>query len=145
MTIGDQPGPARPPGETGGSPQRPAQRLAGPTLTFDLAAELKQLRQEESYRDGDRNARTLVKEGGLRIVLTALKDGARLREHSAPGPVAVQTLDGRVRLHAADETVDLPVGGLLALDGNVVHDVEALEESAFLLTIAWPEGARADG
>ena len=138
MTIEDQPGPVRPSGETGGRRQRPAQRLAGPTLTFDLGAELEQLRQEESYRAGDRNARTLVKEGGLRIVLTALQAGARLREHSAPGPIAVQTLAGRIRLHAADETIDLPVGGLLALDGNVAHDVEALEESAFLLTIAWP-------
>jgi len=138
MTIEDQPGPARPPGETGSSRQRPAQRLAGATLTFDLGAELEQLRQEESYRAGDRNARTLVKEGGLRIVLTALQAGARLREHSAPGPISVQTLAGRIRLHAADETVDLPVGGLLALDRNVAHDVEALEDSAFLLTIAWP-------
>ena len=138
MRIEEQPGPTRPTSETEGSRQRSAHPLAGPALTFDFASELEQLRREESYRAGDRNARTLVKEGGLRIVLTVLKDGARLREHSAPGPVSVQTLDGRVRLHAAGETVDLPVGGLLALDGNVAHDVEALEESAFLLTIALP-------
>ena len=29
-------------------------------------------------------------------------------------------------------------GGLLALDRGVPHDIEALEESAFLLTLAWP-------
>jgi hypothetical protein len=39
------------------------------------------------------------------------------------------------------ETIDLPVGHVLALDRNVHHDVEALVDSAFLLTIAWPEGA----
>jgi hypothetical protein len=27
---------------------------------------------------------------------------------------------------------------LLALDQGVPHDIEALEESAFLLTLAWP-------
>jgi len=27
---------------------------------------------------------------------------------------------------------------LLALDRGILHDVEALEDSAFLLTIAWP-------
>jgi hypothetical protein len=32
----------------------------------------------------------------------------------------------------------LPTGTLLALDQGLPHDVEALEESAFLLTIAWP-------
>ena len=35
-------------------------------------------------------------------------------------------------------TFDLPAGTLLTLDQNLPHDVEALEESAFLLTIAWP-------
>ena len=30
-------------------------------------------------------------------------------------------------------------GGLLALDFGMPHDIEALEESALLLTIAWPE------
>lgn len=29
-------------------------------------------------------------------------------------------------------------GPLLALDQGLLHDVEALEQSAFLLTIAWP-------
>ena len=37
--------------------------------------------------------------------------------------------------------VDLPVGRLLVLDQNVPHDVEALEESAFLLAIALPDRA----
>ena len=36
------------------------------------------------------------------------------------------------------EAFSLPAGGLLALGQGLPHDVEALEESAFLLTIAWP-------
>ena len=35
-----------------------------------------------------------------------------------------------------EETVDLPVGHVVTLLGDVAHDVEAVEESAFLLTIA---------
>jgi hypothetical protein len=31
-----------------------------------------------------------------------------------------------------------PAGQVLMLDPDVAHDVEALAESAFLLTIAWP-------
>jgi hypothetical protein len=31
------------------------------------------------------------------------------------------------------------------LDQNLPHDVEALEESAFLITIAWPHGDRQEG
>ena len=42
------------------------------------------------------------------------------------------------RLHPG-RTVNLPVESLLALDRATVHDVKALEESAILLTTAWPE------
>jgi hypothetical protein len=38
------------------------------------------------------------------------------------------------------DPIDLPAGRLLVLDRGIPHDVEALETSAFLLTIAWPDG-----
>jgi hypothetical protein len=37
-----------------------------------------------------------------------------------------------------DRVAELTSGHLLALDRSIKHDVEALEDSAFLLTIAWP-------
>jgi quercetin dioxygenase-like cupin family protein len=140
-----QVGEGRSAGAAGGRGQRPAQRLAGPALTFDLVAESEQLRREETYATGDRNAKTLVKEPDLRVVLTVLKEGARLREHQAPGPVAVQTIQGQVRLHAGGQTFDLPTGHLLTLEPDLPHDVEALEESAFLITIGWRSGQHAEG
>ena len=47
-------------------------------------------------------------------------------------------LSGHIRLNASGRTFDLRPGSLLALDQGVPHDIEALEASAFLLTIAWP-------
>jgi quercetin dioxygenase-like cupin family protein len=41
-------------------------------------------------------------------------------------------------MSAAGRTFDLRPGSLLALDRGAPHAIEALEESAFLLTIAWP-------
>jgi len=46
-------------------------------------------------------------------------------------------LKGQVRIHLADRKVTLSTGHLLVLDCGVLHDVEALEESALLLTISW--------
>jgi quercetin dioxygenase-like cupin family protein len=123
-------------GETSGSAQRPPQRLVSPTLSFDLLNEQELLRREESYRGGDRNAKTLVKEHGLSVVLTVMRSGARLQEHKTAGPLSVQTLAGHIRLHALGDTIDLPVGHVVMLEGNVSHDVEAVDESTFLLTIA---------
>ena len=129
----------RPLGETSGSAQRSPQHLALPMMSFDLPREQEQLRQEESYRGGDRNAKTLVKEAGLRVVLTVMRSGAQLQEHRAPGPIAIQTLMGHIRLRTLEDVVDLPVGHVVTLLGDIAHIVEAVEESAFLLTIASAE------
>src|SRR5688500_3683084 len=75
----------RTPGETSASPQRAAQRMHGTALTFDLVAQADLLRQEASWQRGDRNAKTLVKEPGFRVVLVAMREGARLAEHAAHG------------------------------------------------------------
>jgi quercetin dioxygenase-like cupin family protein len=51
--------------------------------------------------------------------------------------ISVQTLAGHIRLRLPDRTADLPMGQLLVLDQGVRHDVEAVEDSAFLLTMSW--------
>ena len=73
----------------------------------------------------------------FRIVLILMKGGTRMRQHRAEGRISIQQLKGQVRIHLADREVTLSTGHLLMLDCGVLHDVEAREESALLLTISW--------
>ena len=123
------------------SRERPEQRLASPAGSFALARELESLRDEPVWQDSDRNSKTLVKHPDLRVVLLTMKVGARLEEHHAPGAITIQALAGRLRVHLEQEVVDLEAGDLFALDQAIVHDLEAIEPSAVLLTIAWHKGA----
>lgn len=118
-----------------GSGDRAHRDLAGPVLTFDLKEELDGLRRRPLYGTGAPSGRTLVKEPDLRIVLMALKAGGRLEEHDASGPISVQVLEGRVRMRLRDQDVEISAGRLLTLQPDILHDVEAMEDSAFLLTI----------
>jgi quercetin dioxygenase-like cupin family protein len=111
--------------------------LASLFLEFDLPAELDRLRGETTWSMGQ-NARTLVKHDDFRVVLIALQANARIPEHKTDGRISVQVLSGHVQMKAAGRTFNLRPAGLLVLDHGVPHTVEALEESAFLLTIAWP-------
>ena len=86
-----------------------------------------------------RNSKTLAKYADFRVVLMALKAGMRVEEHQAEGRISVQTIAGHISVRASGRTFDLPAGSLLALDRATVHDVQALEDSAILLTIAWPK------
>lgn len=106
-------------------------------LEFDLASELDQLRRAPAWATGQ-NAKTLVKYDSLRVVLMALKAHKRIPPHHANGRISIQTVHGHVQVRAEGRTFDLPRGGLLALDHERQHEVEALEDSALLLTIAWP-------
>jgi len=114
-----------------------SQPMAAAYLEFDLERELEQLHREPGWSSGQ-NAKTLVKYEDFRVVLTALKAHARLPGHQTEGRISIQTVAGHIQLRAQGRTFDLPTGRLLALDQGLSHDVEALEESAFLLTIAWP-------
>src|SRR5581483_10776068 len=112
--------------------------LAEPLLQIDLDQELQQLRREESWRrETGRSSKTLAKYPDFRIVLILMKSGTRMRQHKAEGRISIQQLKGQVRVHLSDREMTLSTGHLLVLDCGVLHDVEALEESALLLTISW--------
>src|ERR1022692_5148577 len=115
--------------------------LKSPILSFDLNSEIERLRGENAWQGG-RNSKTLVKHPDFRVVLTVLKSNACLHEHKAAGRISVQAVAGHIRMHVQDQVFDLPAGHMLALERALPHDVEALEDSAFLLTIAWPEDAK---
>ena len=113
------------------------QPMAAPYLEFDIARELEQLHREAGWQSGQ-NAKTLVKHDGLRIVLIALKAGSRIPEHHTEAQISLQTVVGHIQVRALGRSFELRAGGLIALDQGVPHEVEAVEESAFLLTIARP-------
>ena len=116
--------------------------LAQPLLQFDLAAEIEHLQREDSWqRSTGRSSRTLVKQPDFRVILVAMKAATAIKEHRAEGRISIQTIAGHVRLKLPQQTVELPAGHLLALDRRIEHNVEALADSAFLLTIAWPKDA----
>jgi quercetin dioxygenase-like cupin family protein len=113
---------------------------AGPSLTFDLSRQIKELRRE-TYWQGGRNSRTLARFDDLRIVLTAIQANTTIHEHRSAGRISLQTIEGHLRMHAGGRAFDLPAGKVIVLDPGVPHDVHAMEDSAFLLTIAWPGGS----
>jgi len=116
--------------------------LAEPLLRFDLNHELELLRQEGSWeRETGRSSKTLAKYPDFRIVLVCMKAGSHMNDHRAEARISIQALRGKILLHIPDQKpIELSAGQLMTLDCAVHHDVEALEESAFLLTIAWSKG-----
>jgi len=113
-------------------------QLAEPLLQFDFLEELRQLRHEDSWqRRTGRSSKMLAKYPDLRIVLVLMKANTKMNEHRAEGRVSIHALLGRICIRLPDQKVNSVVGQLLVLDCGMVHNVETLEESAFLLTVSW--------
>ena len=114
---------------------RPAVRLSRPVIEVDLNRHLADIRAGDAYRGADHAAETLVKEPGLRLVLIALKDGGRMQEHRAHTSITVQVVEGMVRFEVDNRTIELIPGAVLAVDADLPHNLEAIGDSAVLLTI----------
>ena len=118
--------------------------MRGPLQSFDLEAETSRLRGEKEWQRGRRNAITLRKGEGLNVVLLVMKDGDRLEEHSAPGPISLVVREGRVRFTTVEGSFEAGPETLLACDAGVKHVVEALGDTVCLLSVA-TGGARNTG
>ena len=115
--------------------------LAAETIRYNLSGELEKLKHAPSWqRDSGRSSETLAKYEEFRVVLVRMKQSSYMSHHKAEGPVSIQVIEGSIRVHLPDDRLeDLKPGDVLTLERCLEHDVEALEESAFLLTIAWPD------
>ena len=60
-------------------------------------------------------------------------------QHETTGRISIHTLSGHVRVRLPEKTLDLPAGSIVALDRDIPHSVDAVADSAFLLTIAWSD------
>ncbi|HEY6120427.1 MAG TPA: hypothetical protein VIV66_10730 [Pyrinomonadaceae bacterium] len=114
--------------------------LKAPLLTFNLSAEIERLRGEEHWLKDGRISETLVKYSDFRIVLILMKAGTMMQEHKADARIALHGLGGRLMVQIAEKTVELSAGELLVLEKCLPHEVRAIEDSTFLLSISWPHG-----
>lgn len=114
----------------------PERSLDAPLLTFDIPALLTQMKQESRWQTGNRNAITLLKAQRLRVVLVAMHASTVIPLHHADGPISVQVVEGCLVFSAGSRDVTLGKGQLLTLQPGIAHGLRAIDECAYLLTIA---------
>ena len=75
-------------------------------------------------------------ESGRKTKMLAMRAGIRWEDHKTNARICLHVLRGDIRFHTANGMFELRPGQLLTLAPSIVHSVDALEESAFLLTLS---------
>jgi|SRR6516164_7311220 quercetin dioxygenase-like cupin family protein len=118
--------------------------LNKPMMAFAIAEEISKIKadQRSAANQGKRSA-VLAKNEHVRIVLAVLSRGEVLHEHETEGQITVTVVEGAIGFNALNQRVRLAAGGLLTLQPGIRHSVEALEDSAFVITVCAPAKAPA--
>jgi quercetin dioxygenase-like cupin family protein len=112
--------------------------ISGDVLPLNFVQESAAILEGARAASVGHTAKTLVKDGPLRVVILGLKSGATLRDHESAGPVSIHVLSGQVNVVSPGRVDSLQAGGALVFDAAVSHSLEAQADSVVLVTIAWP-------
>ncbi|WP_347352411.1 LuxR family transcriptional regulator [Intrasporangium sp.] len=83
-----------------------------------------------------RGTRVLWTGAYQRLVVVGLAQGAQLAEHASPAAASLQVLSGTVRVYAGQEAEWVVRAGEVVAIPPERHGVDAVTESAFLLTVS---------
>jgi quercetin dioxygenase-like cupin family protein len=112
--------------------------------SFDLVEEIQHLQARKPWPKKV-TSNLLLKSEDLRILLIGMEAGARLEEHHNDGRISIHVLEGAVKMRVHEQSHQFSAGQILALDRSIPHDVEAIEDSVLLVTIAWPSATELAG
>jgi quercetin dioxygenase-like cupin family protein len=128
---------------TSGTALREAHQMSGRGVVFHVTDELRSLQHDLEHTSGGRAAKTLAKTEGLRVTLVLIKQGFGLNPEAIAGGASLEVFAGRLQVNAGGQPWEVGPGELIVLADNLREPITALEETAFLLTVAWPPGAGA--
>lgn len=111
--------------------------------TIDADVLVHHLTRDERILDPDllarhgRTARTIVKEGPLRLTVMGLAPGGVLPAHSTDAQVTIHLLEGEVAFIAQGREYPLTTGDVLVLAPGVEHEAKSAKGGVFLLTVVF--------
>jgi len=108
--------------------------LGGEVLVHHLTQDERMLDPGLLAKHG-RTARTLVKEGPLRLTIMGIAAGGVLPTHRTDAHVTIHQLEGEVTFTVLGREYPLTTGDVLILAPGVEHEARSTMGGAFLLTV----------
>ena len=94
------------------------------------------------YNDSKPAIQVLMETNTSKEIRIALKKGQVMKEHKTPFPIVVEIFEGKINFSVNGEILSLEKGDLIALEGNIPHDLKAEADSTVRLTLTKADSAK---
>lgn len=94
------------------------------------------LNKNIEYNEHKPAIQVLLSTESSKEIRIAMKKDQVMKEHKTPFPIVVEIFEGMVAFGVNGELHNLEKGDLVALEGNVPHDLLAMEDSIVRLSLS---------
>ncbi|MCB0311537.1 MAG: cupin domain-containing protein [Bdellovibrionales bacterium] len=88
---------------------------------------------------GQAKTTALVKTSNFETMRLCVHEGQEIPAHKTKGPITVQCLQGKVVFTVGEVNNEMTPGDWLYLEGDQLHSLKGVEDSALLLTIVFTQ------
>ena len=91
--------------------------------------------KDVSYSDSSVVISSVLESSFGKEIRIAFKEGQVMKEHKTKFPITVMTLKGCIEFSVGNEMYVLDEGDIIALEGNVMHELKATKDSIVWLSL----------
>jgi len=94
------------------------------------------------YNENKPSVDVLFETGNTKEIRIVFRKGQAMKNHQTPFPIIVEIFEGEIDFDVRGDTHRLQKGDLVALEGNVQHNLRAKADSIVRLTLSKQDKAK---
>ena len=98
--------------------------------------DLKSFKNEVEFDATRIKTKVLVETSFSKEIQILMSVGQVMKEHKTPYPILIHLLDGNIDLGVQGKIISMKVGDIIALEGDIPHDLTAKENAIIRLTLS---------
>ena len=98
--------------------------------------DLKSFKNEVEFDATRVKTKVLIETSFSKEIQILMSVGQVMKEHQTPFPILIHLLDGNIELGVQGKIISMKVGDIIALEGDIPHDLTAKENAIIRLTLS---------
>ena len=98
--------------------------------------DLKSFKNEVEFDANRVKTKVLIETSFSKEIQILMSMGQVMKEHKTPYPILIHLLEGNIDLGVQGKIISMKVGDIIALEGDIPHDLTAKENAIIRLTLS---------